>query len=173
MLCSAGRWDHWCYWASPFAYLWKLSHRPVGWRENVLFLAFVVFCLEATSNVLDTYVKDSVLYRDECAGICTDGVRSMMGPCEWPGRVSPAGSIVIHREALAAEPLYSLSFIKQLINYIKARPLNLRLSPFSVNKWAANMYSSYFSQWFAGTNLPRVYELQDEVKLSYIAKHID
>ncbi len=114
-----------------------------------------------------------------CVGICTDGARSMTG--RFSSLVTPVQNLallakrthcMIHRESLAAKKMPEcietvLKQAVQMINFIKARPLNARLFPLLCQELGAKHEQLLFQtevRWLSrGRVLHRIYELRSEV----------
>ncbi|GJQ85848.1 hypothetical protein Trydic_g15311 [Trypoxylus dichotomus] len=89
--------------------------------------------------MLDKFIIENYLYWEKCISVCTDGARSVSDPygglqalirSEAP-YVMWTHCIIIHREALAAQPMSSqlnlvLKRVVDVINYIKTRQLKAR-----------------------------------------------
>ncbi len=94
---------------------------------------------EALFEVLDGYIRDAGMLWDKCVGICTDWARSMTG--RLSGLVTRVQNLaplakwtncMIPRESLASKKIPEcletvLKQAVQIINFIKAQPLNARL----------------------------------------------
>ncbi len=94
---------------------------------------------EALFEVLDGYIRDVGMSWDKCVGICTDGARSMTG--RLSGLVTHVQNLaplakwthcMIHCESLASKKMLEcletvLKQAVQIVNFIKARPLNASL----------------------------------------------
>lgn len=95
---------------------------------------------EAIFNLLNEFITSCEIDWKKCVGICTDGARAMSG-CKSGLRalvknVAPEATwqhCCIHREALVtkripAELKIVLDEVVKIINFIKSRPLNHRIS---------------------------------------------
>uniref|UniRef100_A0A671MBF3 HAT C-terminal dimerisation domain-containing protein n=1 Tax=Sinocyclocheilus anshuiensis TaxID=1608454 RepID=A0A671MBF3_9TELE len=136
------------------------------------------------------YVKNGMSW-DKCVGICTDGTRSMTGRIsDLVTRVQNLAPLakwthcMIHRESLASKqmPLSLEAVLKQavqIINFIKARPLNAHLFSLLCQEMGAEHEQLLFHtevRWLSrGRVLHRLYELRSEVKtfLSDLARYLD
>ncbi len=116
---------------------------------------------------------------DKCVGICTDGARSMTG--RLSGLVTRVQNLaplakwtccMIHRESLASKKMPEcletvLKQAVQIINFIKARPLNARLFSLLCQELGAEHEQLLFHtevRWLSrGRVLHRLYELRSEV----------
>ncbi|XP_056101746.1 zinc finger BED domain-containing protein 5-like [Rhinichthys klamathensis goyatoka] len=107
----------------------------------------ILFCtaLEGTCTgediftKVDNKLKEEGLSWGECIGVCTDGAGAMLGKKKGLKarvlQVAPHINFthcIIHREALASKTLDPelkrvLETAIKIVNYIKARPLNIRL----------------------------------------------
>ncbi len=134
---------------------------------------------EALFEVLDGYIRDAGMSWDKCVGICTDGARSMTG--RLSGLVTRVQNLtplakwthcITHRESLASKKLPEcletvLKQAVQMINFIKARPLNARLFSLICQELGAEHEQLLFHtevRWLSrGRVLHRLYELRSEV----------
>lgn len=145
-------------------------------------------------NKLDTKLKEEGLSWDECIAVCTDGAGAMLGKKKGlkarVGQVAPHirfTHCIIHREALASKTLdielkHVLETAVKIVNYIKSRPLNMRLFAILCNELGSEHQGLLLHtevRWLSrGNVLSRLYELRDEVRLflteqgSPLAEHL-
>ncbi len=118
---------------------------------------------------------------DKCVGICTDGAHSMTG--RLSGLVTRVQNLaplakwthcMIHRESLASKKMPEcletvLKQAVQMINFIKARPLNAHLFSLLCQELGAEHEQLLFHtevRWLSkGRVLHRLYELRSEVNM--------
>ncbi len=146
---------------------------------------------EALFDDLDGYIRNAGMLWDKCVGICTDGARSMTGRLSGlvthVQNLAPLAKCMIHRKSLASKkmPEYLETVLKQavqIINFIKARPLNARLFFLLCQELGAEHEQHHFHtevRWLSrGWVLYRLYELRSEVitflvNVKYLARYLD
>ncbi|XP_034733456.1 zinc finger BED domain-containing protein 5-like [Etheostoma cragini] len=157
-------------------------------NENMLFCT----PLEGTCTGEDIFTKlddklqEEGLSWDECVGVCTDGAGAMLGRKKGLKarvlQVAPHVKFthcIIHKEALASKTLdpelkHVLETAMKIVNYIKARLLNIRLFATLCNELGSEHEGLLFHtevRWLSRVNvLSRLYELRDEVRL-FLMEH--
>lgn len=154
----------------------------------------ILFCtaLEGTCTgediftKLDNKLKEEGLSWGECIGVCTDGAGAMLGKKKGLKarvlQVAPHINFthcIIHREALASKTLDPelkrvLETAIKIVNYIKARPLNIRLFATLCHELGSEhecLLSHTEVRWLSrGNVLSRLFELRDEVRL-FLMEH--
>uniref|UniRef100_A0A8C9RPX8 Zinc finger BED domain-containing protein 5-like n=1 Tax=Scleropages formosus TaxID=113540 RepID=A0A8C9RPX8_SCLFO len=143
---------------------------------------------EALFDVLDGYIQDAGISWGSCVGICTDRVRFITGRISGlVTRVLHLAPVarwthcMIHCESLASKqmPESLESVLKQavqLVNFIKAQPLNARLFSLLCQEMGAEHEQLLFhteARWLSrGRILHRLYELRSEVKAFLVDANI-
>lgn len=116
---------------------------------------------------------------ENCIGICTDGAKAMTGSRKGfiarVKQVSPnivATHCVLHREALASKELCPdlnevLISVVKIVNFIKTRPLNVRIFSALCAEVGADHHGLLLHsevRWLSrGSVLRRVFELRNEI----------
>ncbi len=146
--------------------------------------------LEGTCTGEDIFTKlklnEDGLSWSECIGVCTDGAGAMLGKKKGLKarvfQVAPHVKFthcIIHREALASKTLDPelkrvLETSIKIVNYIKARPLNIRLFATLCNELGSEHECLLFHtevRWLSrGNVLSHLFELRDEVRL-FLMEH--
>uniref|UniRef100_A0A3P8SK73 HAT C-terminal dimerisation domain-containing protein n=1 Tax=Amphiprion percula TaxID=161767 RepID=A0A3P8SK73_AMPPE len=135
---------------------------------------------------LDSKLKEEGLSWDVCISVCTKGAAAMLGKKKGLKarvlQVAPHVNFthcIIHREALASKMLDPelnsvLETATKMVNYIKSRPLNMRLFATLCSELESEHQGLLFhsdDRWLSrGKALSRLYELRDEVRL-FLMEH--
>lgn len=137
-------------------------------------------------NLVNKYFVENDISWDNCIDVCTDGAKAMVG--KTAGAVSRIKTIakncssshcIIHRQALAVKKMpVSLKTVLEesvkLINFIKSRPLNMRLFKILCDDMGSLHTSLLLHtevRWLSrGKILLRLFELRAEVR-AFLLEH--
>ncbi|XP_046977632.1 zinc finger BED domain-containing protein 5-like [Vanessa cardui] len=143
---------------------------------------------EAIFEVLNKFMSTHEIPWDKCVAVSTDGARAMTGTrIGLQARVKKMNpSIVwhhccIHREALAAKNMPEklktvLDDIVQVVNFIKARPLNSRIFGMICEEMGSihkQLLLHAEVRWLSrGKVVSRVFELRDEIRIFFLKNSV-
>lgn len=164
----------------------------VRYEHNDSISEDLLFCMplpthttgEAIFEVLNNFMSTHEIPWEKCVAVSTDGARAMTGTrIGLQARVKKMNPSIIwhhcciHREALAAKNMPEklkmvLDDIVQVVNFIKARPLNSRI----FGKICEEMGSVHKQlllhaevRWLSrGKVVSRVFELRDEIRMFFV-----
>lgn len=144
---------------------------------------------EEIFKLVNSYLNQNEIPWDNCVDICTDGAKAMVG--KTAGAVARIKAVakncssshcIIHRQALAAKnmpfPLKTvLDESVKIINFIKSRPLNMRLFKTLCDDMGS-MHTSLLLhtevRWLSrGKILLRLFELRSEVRAFFMDHPFD
>jgi hypothetical protein len=134
-------------------------------------------------QMLSDFMSEVEISLQNCAGICTDGERSMTGRNSGLvariKEVAPMAKWIhcsIHREALATKKISLrlknvLDSAVKIVNFIKARPLNSRIFSELCKEMGSNHEQLLLHtevRWLSrGKVLTRLFELREEVQIFF------
>lgn len=155
-----------------------------------------LFCLplpshttgEAIFEVLNNFMSTREITWDKCVAVSTDGARAMTGTRiglqACVKKMNPAiiwHHCCIHREALAAKNMPEklktvLDDIVQVVNFIKARPLNSRIFGIICEEMGSihkQLLLHAEVRWLSrGKVVSRVFELRDEIRMFFLKNSV-
>ena len=159
------------------------------WDETVL--QELLFCRPLPTRttaaeifqMLSDFMSEFEISWQKCAGICTDGARSMTGRhgglVARTKEVAPIAKWIhcsIHREALATKKISPrlknvLDAAVKIVNFIKARPLNSRIFRELCKEMGSNHEQLLLHtevRWLSrGNVLTRLFELREELQIFF------
>lgn len=134
---------------------------------------------EELFKIIDGYFKEHGLKWENCVGFCSDGAQTMAGKRKGLQalirRAAPGAQwthCIIHREALASRQLSPelnevLTAVVDVVNFIKTRPLKVRLFSALCEGMGADHTAVLFhseARWLSrGKVLSRIFELRTEI----------
>lgn len=151
--------------------------------EDLLFCKYIKNRATADElfKIMDSYFKEHGLKWENCVGFCSDGAQTMAGSRNGLQalikRVVPDAHwmhCVIHREALASRQLSPelndvLTEVVSVVNFIKTRPLKVRLFSALCEEMGDDHTSVLFhseARWLSrGKVLSCVFELRAEIRI--------